>query len=86
MPRRIGTLEFFTLAEVSQMAGVHRTTLLRWIAAGKVPDAKRDRHGWRVFTQDQVETIKDFALFTADPSSGQDQFPLFAANRRSNQA
>jgi len=78
MPRNIGDSQFFTLIEVCRMVGVHRTTLLRWLAAGKVPNAKRDRHGWRLFSQEQVEAIKDFALFTEDPAEERHQLRLFS--------
>src|SRR5215471_15199857 len=82
MPRQIGDAHFFSLIEVSRLIGVHRTTLLRWISAGKVPDARRDRHGWRLFSEEQVETIKDFALYTADPADERDQLRLFTPATR----
>lgn len=43
------------------MAGVHRDTLLRWLREGAVPQPRRDRRGWRVFTAQEATTIKNFA-------------------------
>ena len=48
-------------ADVAHMASVHRDTLLRWLRKGHVPEPKRDRHGWRVFTPDEAQTVVTFA-------------------------
>ena len=51
----------FTTAQVAGMAGVHRDTLLRWLRERSVPEPRRDRHGWRVFTAREAAAIADFA-------------------------
>lgn len=43
------------------MAGVHKDTLLRWLKAGHVPEPRRDRHGWRHFTESEANAVIDFA-------------------------
>ena len=43
--------ESYTTAQVAAMAGVHRDTLLRWLRGRNVPEPRRNRHGWRVFTE-----------------------------------
>lgn len=48
-------------AEVAKRAGVHKDTLLRWLRRGLVQEPRRDRHGWRYFTEDQVMDIVAFA-------------------------
>jgi site-specific DNA-methyltransferase (cytosine-N4-specific) len=48
-------------AEVAERAGVHRDTLLRWLRGGDVPEPKRDRHGWRVFTPQEAVAVVSFA-------------------------
>jgi len=48
-------------AEVAQMAGIHRDTLLRWLREGAVPEPRRDRHGWRTFTSQEANWIVQFA-------------------------
>lgn len=45
-------------AEAAKELGVSKPTLLRWIKEGKIPDANRDRRGWRVFTREDIERIR----------------------------
>jgi excisionase family DNA binding protein len=83
MPKLLGGLCFYTVSEVAKSVGIHRMTLLRWIEARKVPDGRRDRNGWRMFSEAQVEAIKDFALSTSDPNSDPDeQMLLFKSHVR----
>lgn len=51
----------YSTAQVAKIAGVHRDTLLRWLRSGKVPEPRRDRHGWRVFSAEEIDPIKAFA-------------------------
>ena len=51
----------FTTAQVAGMAGVHRDTLLRWLREHSVPEPRRDRHGWRLFTAQEAAAIAAFA-------------------------
>lgn len=51
----------FSTAEVATMAGIHRDTLLRWLRESTMPEPRRDRHGWRVFTAKEAEAIVAFA-------------------------
>jgi len=47
------------IAEACAMAGTNRNTLLRWIREGRFPDVKiRDRNGWRLFGERDVERLK----------------------------
>ena len=44
------------------MAGVSRATLFRWLKAGVLEDAMpRDRKGWRLFTESDIDRIKSEA-------------------------
>ena len=50
---------FYQTSEASEMAGISRSTLLRWIKQGILKDAShRDRRGWRLFTYDDIKRIK----------------------------
>ena len=41
------------------MAGTNRNTLLRWIRERRFIDVKiRDRNGWRLFAEDDIERLK----------------------------
>jgi DNA-binding transcriptional MerR regulator len=53
---------YYRTSEICKAAGVSRTTLWRWIKAGVLVDsAKRDRRGWRLFSETDLKIIKDEA-------------------------
>jgi DNA modification methylase len=54
-------MKTYSSAEVAIRAGVHKDTLLRWLRQGLIPEPKRDRHGWRVFTEEESIRIEKFA-------------------------
>jgi predicted site-specific integrase-resolvase len=42
------------------MAGLGRSTLLRWLRSGIISDATtRDRRGWRLFTKAEIKAIEE---------------------------
>ena len=49
-----------TITEVADQIGVVPRTILRWEAPGKIKRAKRDWRGWRVYTPEELQTLKDF--------------------------
>lgn len=63
------TTATYSTADVAQLAGVHRDTLLRWLRHGAVREPARDRNGWRVFTFAQANEIAAFARKRAMPDS-----------------
>jgi site-specific DNA-methyltransferase (cytosine-N4-specific) len=56
--------KLLSTSEVAVEAGVHRDTLLRWLRAGEVPEPKRDRHGWRVFSKIEAAKVVSYATST----------------------
>jgi excisionase family DNA binding protein len=59
MPVVINDQTYYRTAEVCRMLGVSRNTLFRWLKEGRISDVEyRDWRGWRLFTPDQMETIK----------------------------
>lgn len=49
----------FGTQQAAEKLGVSRQTLLRWFREGRANDpAKRDRNGWRVFNQKDIDSIK----------------------------
>ena len=54
----------YSTAEVARMASVHRDTLLRWLRARVVPEPQRDRHGWRLFTNEEAKAVVGYATQT----------------------
>jgi excisionase family DNA binding protein len=60
MPVIIKGKKYYRTTEACQMAGVGRSTLLRWTRSGLLKDAShRDRRGWRLFTEADIKTIED---------------------------
>ena len=62
MPITLNGKMLYRTSEVWKIAGISRSTLLRWIADGIIEDASlRDRRGWRLFTESDINQIKDEA-------------------------
>jgi predicted site-specific integrase-resolvase len=50
---------YYGTAEACSVAGISKDTLLRWVRTGQFEDVKfRDRHGWRLFTDDDLSRLK----------------------------
>lgn len=59
MPVTMNGQTYYRTVEVCRMIGISRTTLFRWLKEGVFEEAKyRDRRGWRVFTEDEVNMMK----------------------------
>lgn len=69
MPKLLYDKLFYSAGEAAELAGIHRLTLLRWIREGKLSDVDRDRNGWRLFSEDVVQQIVEFARGTNMRSS-----------------
>ncbi len=55
MPVAIEGKKYYRTSEAAKMAGISRSTLLRWIESGVVRDkSHRDRRGWRLFSQADI--------------------------------
>jgi excisionase family DNA binding protein len=62
MPVAINGKKYYRISEACRMAGISRTTLLRWLRQGslELPEY-RDRRKWRLFTQDDVDRLNSEA-------------------------
>jgi len=50
---------YYRTAEVCDLAGISRTTLFRWLKNDLLGSAvARDRRGWRLFTEAEVDFLK----------------------------
>ncbi len=49
------------LKNVSEIVGVSTSTINRWIKDEKIPAPDRDRNNWRVYDEETVDKIKQFA-------------------------
>jgi DNA (cytosine-5)-methyltransferase 1 len=59
----------YTLSEAAQLVGVAPITLKRWLLSGRVAEVARDRNGWRVFSDNDVQRIKRFANSISPPQA-----------------
>jgi DNA-binding transcriptional MerR regulator len=49
---------YYRTAEVCAKAGISRATLFRWLKAGVLKKTYRDRRGWRMFTEGDLEVMR----------------------------
>ena len=57
------------LKGAAKKIGVSAITLKRWLITGRVSDVPRDRNGWRVFSDQDIERIRAFANRREDPTA-----------------
>ena len=62
MPVTINGHTYYRTAEVCQTVGISKNTLFRWLKDGILKERElRDRRGWRLFTEVQVDRLKQEA-------------------------
>ncbi len=49
-----------TVTEIADRLGVTSKTIIRWEQKEKIPKAKRDWRGWRVYFESDFREIRDF--------------------------
>ena len=49
-----------SVTEVAKALGVSTKTITRWEKVGKIRPAKRDWRGWRIYSQEDIEEMRDF--------------------------
>jgi predicted site-specific integrase-resolvase len=59
MPTTISGQTYYRTSEACQRAGVSKATLFRWLKADIIMDvANKDRRGWRLFTEEDLDKIQ----------------------------
>lgn len=59
MPIIIKGETYYRTSEACRIVGIGRSTFLRWLRKGTLNDAShRDKRGWRLFTEADVERIE----------------------------
>ncbi len=62
MAIRINDQTYYRTSEACQRAGISTATFFRWLSTGVLEDGVcRDRKGWRLFTEDDINRIKSEA-------------------------
>jgi excisionase family DNA binding protein len=51
--------QYYRTAEACRIAGISKNTFLRWVHDGVFTDVlHRDRRGWRLFTEEDLQRLK----------------------------
>jgi hypothetical protein len=58
MPREIDGKTYYEATEVCESAGISRPTLFRWLKRGLLTTMHKDRRGWRLFTEEDLNKIR----------------------------
>lgn len=58
MPIEINEQTYYRTSEACMKTGISRATLFRWLKAGVLKKSYRDRRGWRLFTEDDLNKIQ----------------------------
>jgi DNA-binding transcriptional MerR regulator len=58
MPIEINNLTYYRTSDTCIKAGISRATLFRWLKAGVLEKSYRDRRGWRLFTDADLNKIQ----------------------------
>jgi predicted DNA-binding transcriptional regulator AlpA len=61
MPLEIDKITYYTAADIHRDVGVARQTLWRWRKKGKIPQGRRYRDRQVVFTEQEVEAIREYS-------------------------
>jgi excisionase family DNA binding protein len=58
MPKEINSQLFYSATETCERTGISRATLQRWIQKGVLNKIRRDRRGFRLFTEEDLSVLK----------------------------
>jgi len=58
LPIEINGKTYYRTAEICARTAISRATLFRWLKAGVLKKTYRDRRGWRMFTESDMETMR----------------------------
>ena len=58
MPKQINNQLYYSATETCEKTGISRATLQRWIQNGVLDKIRRDRRGFRLFTEGDLNVLK----------------------------
>ena len=58
MPIEINGKRYYRTSEVCNAVGISRATLFRWLREGLLEMHRRDRRGWRLYSDDDIKKLK----------------------------
>lgn len=59
MTIKIDGTNYYRTSEVCRILGISRNTLFRWLDKRVLETEYRDYRGWRLFTEDQINIMKE---------------------------
>ena len=62
MPIKVNGQLYFTTVETCEKTGISRATLSRWLRQGVLKELHKDRRGWRLFTENDLNKLKAEAV------------------------
>ncbi len=70
MTQTINGTVYYQTNEACKLAGISRATFFRWLKQGTIRDVKhKDRRGWRLFTQKDIDELKREAQKITSPEA-----------------
>lgn len=58
MPVEINGQTYYRTLEACKRTGLSRATLFRWLKEGIIEEPRRDRRGWKLFGEDDLNKIQ----------------------------
>ena len=52
-------MQYIRVKDLEKMVDRDRNTILRWEREGKIPPAQKDSRGWRFYTQEDIERMRN---------------------------
>lgn len=49
---------YYTTVEICEKTNISRATLSRWLRQGVLKELRKDRRGWRLFTEGDLNKLK----------------------------
>ena len=62
MPVEMNGQVYYRTLEVCRKTGISRATLFRWLRDGVLKKIHRDRRGWKLFTEEDINRIDTEAM------------------------
>jgi len=53
-------MTYIRVKDVKKIIDRDRNTILRWEREGQIPHPQKDSRGWRFYTQEDIEKIRQF--------------------------
>ena len=57
MPKEMNNQLFYSATETCERTGISRATLQRWLQKGVLNKIRRDRRGFRLFTEEDLSVL-----------------------------